>query len=51
MVFTEEKIKVKEGLLTKEYTITDEAKAAELSLQRELINAVNSLANAIRGSR
>lgn len=48
MAFTEEKIKVNEGLLQKEYTITDEAKACELRLQKELIEAVKDLTRAIR---
>lgn len=47
----EEKIKVKEGMLTKEYTITDEAKAAELGLQRELIKSIQELTRAVRGSK
>lgn len=51
MVFTEEKIKVKQGLLEKEYTIKDEEKAAELAIQKELIQSIKDLTMVLQASR
>lgn len=48
MAFTQEKIKVNDGFLIKEYTITDEAKACELAIQMEMVEAIKDLTRAIR---
>lgn len=43
MVFEKETFKVADGLLQKTYEIIDEAKACELAIQRELIEAIRNL--------
>lgn len=48
MAFTSEDFQVASGLLTKTYTITDEAKAAELAIQKELIEAIKELTRTLR---
>lgn len=51
MVFTDENFKVNEGLIQKSYRITDEAKACEIAVQKELIEAIKDLARAVRTKR
>lgn len=50
MAFASETFTVVDGLLSKQYIITDEAKAAELAIQKELISAIKDLTRAVRAS-
>lgn len=48
MVFDKETFEVKRGMLSKGYEITDEAKACEIAVQKELVTAIQELTRALR---